>query len=65
MIDFLRRNVDLKIAEQVSDDETEQDDTRHCHHHFLAYGGSPEAGRPVAAGIGCECAHDDLSSLEA
>lgn len=45
VIDFLGRLVDLEIAKQVADDETEENDTGDSHDGFLADGGLPKTKR--------------------
>lgn len=45
MIDFLWRNVDLKIAEQVRDYEAEENEAAYRHDGFLADGRFPESQR--------------------
>ncbi len=42
VINFFRRQKDLQIANQVTDDETEQDESGDGHNGFLADGGLPE-----------------------
>lgn len=43
MIDFLRRFVDLQIPKKMTDDKTEEHESRHRHNGFLADGRIPEA----------------------
>jgi hypothetical protein len=50
VIDFLGRLKNLKVAEEMADDETEEDETGDGHYRFLADGGLPEtqaAGRKI------------------